>query len=170
MKRTFFFIILIFISLVAVVSCISRKPQEPVIITKTKETIKTVRDTTYVVEADSSFYTAFIDCVNGKPIIRETAETKSKSKVGKSLNIPKPTINGNTLTVDCFKNEQELKKQWEETHTKATEQIPIYINVPVEVEKPLTFWQKTQIWFGRIFMGILSIFLIIGVLRWKRIL
>ena len=170
MKRNFFFILLIFISLGMVVSCVSRKPQEPVIITKTKETIKTVRDTIYKVDADSSFYAAFIDCVNGKPILRETTETKAASKPGKFLKVPKTTLVGNKLNCDCESQALELHKQWEETHTKEHEQTPIYIPTPVEVEKPLTFWQKTQIWFGRIFMGILSLFLIIGVLRWKRLI
>ncbi|MBU4536982.1 MAG: hypothetical protein L6264_07330 [Weeksellaceae bacterium] len=170
MKRNFFFIVLIFYSLVMVVSCKSREPQEPVIITKTKETVKTVRDTIFKVEKDSSFYTAFVDCVNGKPVLRETQETKAASKPGKSLKVPKTTLDGNKLNCDCEAQAQELHKQWEETHTKEHEQTPIYIKVPVEVEKPLTFWQKTQIWFGRIFMGILSLFLIIGVLRWKRLI
>ena len=168
MKRNFFFIVLIFISLVMVASCASRKPQEPVIITKTKETVKTVRDTIYKVDADSSFYTAFIDCVNGQPTLRETTETKAASKSGKALKVPSTTLVGNKLNCNCESQVQELHKQWEETHSKEHEQTPIYINVPVEVEKPLTFWQKTQIWFGRIFIGILSLFLIICVLRWKR--
>lgn len=170
MKRNFFLFYLIFISLATLVSCASKKPQNPVIITNTKETVRTVRDTIFKIEADSSSYKAFIDCVNGKPIIRETAETKAESKKGKILNIPKTVLKGNQLTVDCYKKEQELKKQWEETHVKESEQIPIYIPTPVEVEKPLTFWQKTQIWFGRIFMGILSIFIIIGVLRWRKLI
>lgn len=170
MKRNFFFILLIFISLGMVVSCASKKPQEPVIITNTIETFKTVRDTIYKVDADSSFYTAFIDCVNGKPILRETPETKAASKPGKNLKVPKTTLVGNKLNCDCEAQEQELHKQWEETYTKEHEQTPIYINVPVEVEKPLTFWQKTQIWFGRFFIGILSLFVIIGVLRWKRLI
>lgn len=170
MKRNFFFILLIFISLGMVVSCVSRKPQEPVIITKTKEIIKTVKDTIYKVDADSSFYTAFIDCVNGKPILRETAETKAASKAGKFLKVPKTTLVGNKLNSDCEAQEQELYKKWEETYIKEHEQTPIYIDKPVEVEKPLTFWQKTQIWFGRIFMGILSLFLIVGVLRYKRLI
>jgi hypothetical protein len=170
MKRNFFFIVLIFISLGMVVSYLHKKPQDPVIITKTKETFKTVRDTIYKVEADSSFYSAYIECVNGKPILKETPETKEASKPGKALKVPKTTLVGNKLNCDCELQEQELHKQWEETYTKEHEQTPIYINVPVEVKKPLTFWQKTQIWFGRIFMGILSLFLIIGVLRWKRLI
>ena len=169
MKRTFFFILLIFISLGMVVSCISRKPQEPVIITKTKETIKTVRDTTYVVEADSTFYNALIECVNGKPVLKEPKITNPKNK-DSGLQPIKVTLDGNNLTVEANKIIQKLHKEWEETYTKEHEQTPIYIKVPVEVEKPLTLWQKTQIWFGRIFMGILTILLIIGVLRWKRIL
>ncbi len=170
MKRNFFFLYLIFISLVTLVSCASKKPQNPVIISNTKETVRTVRDTIFKIDADSSFYTAFIDCVNGKPIIRETAETKAESKKGNFLNIPKPIIKGNKLNINCYKAEQELYKKWEETYIREHEQTPIYIDLPVEVEKPLTFWQKTQIWFGRIFMGILSIFIIIGVLRWRKVI
>ena len=169
MKRTFFFSYLIFVSLV-VFSCASKKTPEPVILQNTKEVIRTVRDTVYRVEADSAYYQAYIDCENGKPVIRETAATIQKSKAGKNLNIPKTKLNGNTLTVDCYAKEQELKKQWEETYVKEHEQKPIYIKKPVEVEKPLTFWQNTQIWFGRIFIGILSLFIIIGVLRWKRLI
>lgn len=167
MKRNFLFIFLILCSLV-VFSCASKKTPEPVILEKTKEITKTVRDTTYIIEADSSFYTAYIDCVNGKPVIRENSETKAKSKPGQALQVPKPKIEGNVLTVDCYANEHELKKQWEETYIKEHEQTPI--EKPVEVEKPLTFWLKTQIWFGRIFMGILSLSVIIGVLRWKRLI
>lgn len=170
MKRNFFSILfLIFISLVAVVSCINRKPQDPVIITKTKETIKTVRDTTYVVEADSTFYHALIECVNGKPVLREPKVINPKNK-DSGLQPVKVTLDGNNLTVEANKIIQKLHKEWEELYVKEHEQKPIYIKVPVEVEKPLTLWQKTQIWFGRIFMGILTILLIIGVLRWKRIL
>lgn len=171
MKRYFFFIFLMFVSLV-VVSCASKKLQEPVVVTleKTKEVTKTVKDTIYKVEADSSYYHAFIDCVNGKPVIRETTQTKQNSKAGKNLNIPTATLNGNTLTVDCYVKEQELKKQWEETYIKEHEQTPVYIPTPVEVVKPLSWWQKTQIWFGRIFIGILLLFIIIGVLRWKRLI
>lgn len=169
MKRTFFFSYLIFVSLV-VFSCASKKTPAPVILQNTKEVIKTVRDTVYKVEADSSYYEANIDCANGKPVIRETAATIQKSKAGKSLNIPKTKINGNTLSVDCYAKEQELKKQWEETYIKEHEQTPVYIKTPVEEVKPLSWWQKTQIWFGRIFMGILLLFIIIGVLRWKRLI
>lgn len=169
MKRTFFFSYLIFVSLV-VFSCASRKTPEPVILQNTKEVIKTVRDTVYKVDADSSYYEAYIDCANGKPVIRETAATIQKSKAGKSLNIPKTKLNGNTLSVDCYAKEQELKKQWEETYIKEHEQTPVYIKTPVEVVKPLSWFQKTQIWFGRIFMGILLLFIIIGVLRWKRLI
>ncbi len=169
MKRNFFFILLLFVSLV-VFSCASKRIQKPVVITNTREITKTVRDTIYKVEADSSYYHAFIDCINGKPFIRETALTKQNSKAGKNLKVPSATIKENTLIVDCYVNEQELKKQWEETYIKEHEQTPIYIKTPVEVVKPLSWWQKTQLWFGRIFIGILLLFIIIGVLRWKRLI
>ena len=93
-----------------------------------------------------------------------------QSKSGKYLNIPNGKLFENQLKVDCYANEQELKKQWEETYIKEHEQKPIYIDKPVEVEKPLTFWQNTQLWFGRIFIALLLFFIIIGVLRWKRLI
>lgn len=166
MKRNFFFISL-FVSLV-LLSCASRKAPEPVIITNTKETIKTIRDTTYVVEADSTYYTAFIECINGNPVLSQPQYQQPAVKES-GLQAPKIKLEGNQLTVECEKKAQTLFKQWRETYVKEHEQTPVYIDKPVEVEKPLTLWQKTQVWFGRIFIGLLALFVIIGVLRWKRI-
>lgn len=167
MKHNFFFFI-VFISLV-LLSCASKRDTEPVVITNTKETVKTIRDTTYVIESDSTFYNAYIECVNGKPILKEP-KTKGSTKKDSGLQDPKVKLVGNQLTVECEKKAQQLYKQWRETYLKEHEQTPIYIDKPVEVEKPLTFWQKTQIWFGRIFIGILALFILIGVLRWKQII
>lgn len=167
MKRNFFFFI-VFISLV-LLSCASKRATEPVVITNTKETVKTIKDTTYVVKADSTFYNAYIECVNGKPVLKEPV-TKGSAKKESGLQTPKVNLVGNQLTVECEKKAQELYKQWRETYIKEHEQTPVYIKTPVEVVKPLSWWQKTQIWFGRIFIGILTFFILIGVLRWKQII
>ncbi len=140
------------------------------IIENTKEITHTVKDTIYKIEADSSYYYAFVDCISGKPVLREPVESKSKPSAGKTLKIPDVKLDGNLLSIECYQTAQEFYKQWRETYIKEHEQTPIYIDKPVEVETPLTSWQKTQIWFGRIFIGILSIFIIIGVLRWKSLI
>lgn len=154
----------------AVASCSTSKPLDPVIVTNTKEITKIVRDTVFKIEADSSYYEAYIKCVNGKPVLSETPKTKLNSKPGKNLQKPKAAIVGNKLTVDCYKNEEELHKKWEEQYIKEHEQTPIYVPKNVYVDKPLTWWQKTQLWLGRIFLGIISLGVLSFILRWKKII
>lgn len=170
MKNILFFILTLFFVSLGVVSCVSKKPQEPVIIEKTKEVFTTIKDTVFTVKADSSYYYAFVDCVNGKPVIRETPETKSQSKPGTILNQPKIKLNGNALEVECYKSAQELYHQWRETYIKEHEQTPIYVDQPVYKDKPLTWFQTTQIWLGRIFLGFLAVIVLVLILKWKRLI
>ncbi|MCU7615659.1 hypothetical protein NZ698_00495 [Chryseobacterium sp. PBS4-4] len=170
MKRKFFFIIFLFLFIGAVVSCTSKKPLDPVIITNTKEITKIVRDTVFKVEADSSYYEAYIKCVNGKPVLVDTPETKANSKPGKSLKQPTAKIDGDKLKVDCNKNLEELHAKWEETYIKEHEQKPIYVPQLVYKDKPLTWWQNTQQWLGRIFLGLISLGVLCFILRWKNII
>ncbi|WP_312394729.1 hypothetical protein [Chryseobacterium sp.] len=169
MKKTFSIIIL-FLIIGAVVACKSRQPVIPVTLEKTKEVTKIIRDTVFKVEKDSSYYEAFIDCVNGKPIIRETPETVKISKAGRALEIPKVNIAGNKLSVNCTKQAEELFKQWQEVYIKEHEQTPIYVDKPIPVEKPLSWFQKTQLWLGRIFLSLIAITLLAFILRWKKII
>jgi hypothetical protein len=168
MKRTFFFIYFFLLIIGSVVSCTVKKPLDPVIITNTKEITKIVRDTVFQVDADSSYYEAYIKCVNGKPVLQETPETKSKS--GKYLKIPTAKIDGNKLLVDCYKDEEKLHKQWEEIYIKEHEQKPIYVPQNVYVDKPLNLWQKTETWLGRIFLLIIVVGVSSFILRWKKII
>lgn len=160
---------LIFISL-ASVSCVSKKPVEPVIITNTKEITHTVHDTIFKIAADSAYYEALIECQNGKPVIRDTPETKANSKAGRSLNQPKAVIDDGKLKVTATKNEEELHKQWEETYIKEHEQKPIYVPRNVYTDRPLTFWQNLQIWLGRIFLGIITLGVLLFVLQARKII
>lgn len=168
--KNFFSIISFFVLIIGVVACKTQKPLPPVIITKTKEITKTVKDTVFKTKKDSSYYEAYLKCVNGKPVLVDTPETKSNSKSGRTLNQPSARIDGDKLKVDCYKNIEELHKQWEETYIKEHEQKPIYVPKPVYQDKPLNYWQKTQIWLGRILIAFLSIGVLAFVLRWKKIL
>jgi hypothetical protein len=163
MKNIFFSIL--FIVSLALVSCASKKPVESVIITNTKEITHTVRDTIFRVAADSAYYEAYIECQNGKAVI-----TKSIGKAGRSMSELKVIIEGNKLRVDAYKNEEELHKKWQETYIKEREQKPIYVAKPVYEDKPLTWWQNTQLWLGRIFLFFISIGVLSFILRWKKVI
>lgn len=153
-----------------VVSCSVTKPLPPVVIENTREITKTIRDTIFKIEADSSYYEAYIDCINGKPVIEETIKTQNKSKPGVILEKPKVNINNGLLQVDCNKKAQELFAQWQEVYIKEHEQKPIYLDKPVYVDKPLSWFQTLQIWLGRIFLFISAIVGLALILRWKKVI
>lgn len=140
------------------------KSQTSVIPPKTIETIKeittevVVKDTFFSVEKDSSFYQAYIDCINGKPVIKEV-----KTKSGKNLKAPKVTINGNDLRINCDVEAQKLFYSWKEKYIK--EHSNTKETVPLSIKLPLTNWENVQIWFGRIFMVLLLVLLILVILR-----
>ena len=113
------------------VSCFSRKPPEPVIIENTKTVTQIVKDTVFQVEADSSYYFAYVECVNGKPkIISNQQEadnynrlnpgsnvTPPQKQSGKNVNEPKVNIDQNgKLTADCKSEALKLFKSWRETY------------------------------------------------------
>ncbi|MFC3159002.1 hypothetical protein SAMN05443633_107159 [Chryseobacterium arachidis] len=171
MKQFIFFISLFFVSLVQV-SCIHRKPSEPVTIEKTKEVFTIVKDTIFKIEADSTYYNAFIECVNGKPVLNSEMNENFRTKAYKSemsLLAPKVSIVDGKLSVECYKKAQESFKTWRETYTKEHEQTPIYIEKPIYKAQPLSWFQQTQLWLGRIFLALLALFTLVLIIRWKRI-
>lgn len=127
-----------------------------------KEVI-TIKDTVFIVKEDKSNYQAYIDCVNGKPVI-----TTPKAEKGNYLKKPKVTITGNKLEVDCEAEAQKLFHQWKETYVQDT--ITTSAKIPYAVKTPLTSFQIVQIWFGRVFMFLLLAFIIAVVLRYKKII
>lgn len=136
-----------------------RSVRQPVT-TNAIETTKTItiidRDTVFEVKADSSFYRAWIDCVNGKPVITKVDTLYSTS--GKYLEKPNVKLNGNQLQVDCKAKAQELFAQWKEKYIKEQQKEVITLP-PIEVEKQLNWWQITQIWAGRILFLLLAVLL-----------
>ncbi len=168
-----FFISLFFVSLVQV-SCLNRKPQEPVIIENTKEVVTVVKDTIFRTEADSTYYHALIECINGKPVLKESEFNKNISRNGNTsgsgLLTPKVSINEGKLSVECYKQAQESFKTWRETYIKEHEKTPIYIEKPIYKEKALSWFQETQLWLGRIFLGVLALFALVLIIRWKKIM
>ncbi|WP_395060004.1 hypothetical protein [Flavobacterium sp.] len=121
--------------------------------TKEVNTKVVLRDTIFKTKQDSSYYKAWLECQNNKVVIK----TKSEAQRGNYLKEPKVIIKDNYLTVDCEAEAQKLFAQWKDVYTLENQSKTITITVPVE--RQLTWWQKFQIWCGRIFLiiGLVSV-------------
>ncbi len=128
--------------------------------TKTVTTKEVIRDTIFETQKDSSYYKAYIDCVNGKVVIKG----KIQNSKGNYLKPPKVDIQDNTLTVNCEAEAQKLFAQWKDTYTKENAQT--IKKIPYPVEKPLTWRQKTQMLLGGIFLALIMIFIALGILKY----
>ena len=159
-------IISFFVLLVAAVGCKSTTATlPPETRTEIRETTKTVtvRDTVFQTEKDSSFYKAYVDCVNGKPVLKPQSKTP-----GRKLNAPDVALNGNELSVDCTAEAEKLFAEWKEIHEVSTVFTEIRTPYPVVTEKPFTQFQIVQLWFGRFFLLIILVLLIKKALQYYK--
>ena len=159
---------LLFLLATTLSSCKSASVVPPATIETTNTiTIKEViRDTIFQTEKDSSYYKAYLECVNGKVVVKQA--TKPVVKSGKFLQPPKVSLKDNILTIDCKAEAQKLFAQWKDTYTKELQSAIKHI--PYAVTTPLSWWQKTQIILGRIFLGILALFAIAVGLRFAKVI
>ena len=123
-------------------------------ITNTITTKEVVHDTIFETKKDSSYYKAWLDCQDGKVIIKNEPKTTK----GKYLKPPKVTIKDNYLQVDCETEAQKLFAQWKDVYRENLKSV-LTTNT-VSVERQLTWWQKFQIWCGRLFLGITLFYVI----------
>lgn len=151
MKHFFSFSLFCF-SLAFVVSCSSRKPPEPVKIETTRTITQVVKDTLFKVDADSTFYQAWIDCQNGKPVIIRTVQEAedfnrknpgagaepAKSQPGKHTKV-NATLKNGKLNVDCHQEALNIFKSWKEKYISENQKT----TVPVYVEKPYPWYVVT---------------------------
>ena len=147
--------IFVFLILAVAVSCASKKHAEPVLVETTKTITQIERDTVFSVKADSSFYKAYIDCVNGRPVVRN-----EQSQPGTNLKAPKVVFKDRFLQVDCKIDSSKIALKWWETNTTIQEPKIIYLPKEVPVEKPLNWWQKTQMTLGRLMAFQIILFII----------
>lgn len=120
------------------------------------------------VPKDSSYYQAYLDCVNGKVVIKQPEAPPPGSKIkvnqkGHNLKIPLVKITDNKLEVNCYQEAQRLFYTWKEIYTK--EHTATTIKIPYSVKLPLTIWESTQIWFGRVFLVLLIVLLLLIIIR-----
>lgn len=146
MKNFHTFISLLFV-LLALVSCVSKRPAEPVIIETTKTITEVLKDTVFTVKADSSYYKAYVDCRDGKPVI-----TNSEMKSGFNLKAPKVNLKNGLLQINCKIDSSAVAFKYLQKYI--TVEKPKIVVVPkVEyIEKPFRWYHKTLMWIGGIFL------------------
>ena len=170
LKLLFSFLFLFVVLATTLSSCKSASVVPPTTTETTKTiTIKeVVRDTVFKTEKDSSYYKAYLDCVNGKVVIKSALTPKGgiTTKAGSYLKPPKVVVHDNILTVDCNAEAQKLFAKWKDTYI--TENAQTIKQIPYPVETPLTWWQKTEIILGRIFLGLIVLFTTLGVLKYLK--
>ncbi len=148
MTKKFNRIVFLFFSVLVLVSCKSPKPVLSEEKNKTITVKETVHDTVFKIQKDSSSFKALLECQNDKVVLKNVTQAEP----GRTLKSPKVRLDNNKLSVDCQLKEQELYARWKSQQVKEVEVKTINTTKFVNY---LTFWQKVQIWLGRIFLVVL---------------
>lgn len=157
--------------LFCIIGCAVRKEppkeQEREIVTRTVTEVR--RDTVVKVKSDSSYYSAWIDCVNGKPIINTDKATEIKA--GAHIKAPYVKIKDDgQLSVNCESLEQQLKFEITERQIleeRLKEKIIVPAPKVIKEKIPLTFWQELWIRMGKL-STIISLIYIGIKIPWRR--
>ena len=145
--KNFLTFISLFCFLSALISCVSKKPAEPVIVETTKTITEVLKDTVFTVKADSSYYKAYVDCRDGKPVI-----TNTEIKSGFNSKAPKVNLKNGLLQVNCKIDSSAVAFKYLQKYI--TVEKPKIVVVPkVEyIEKPFRWYHKFLMWTGGIFL------------------
>jgi hypothetical protein len=122
--------------------------------------VETLHDTVFTVEKDSSFYNALLECQNGKVAIKAVTSTGS----GRKLQTPKVSIQDNQLKIDCKAEAELLFAFWKSQYVKNYKetQKPVIVN-------ELTWFEKTQIYIGRIAILLIALYLLLLLFKFKQL-
>lgn len=145
-------IVFLFFSVLVLVSCSSPKPVLSEDKTKTITIKETLHDTVFKIEKDSSSFKALLECQNGKVVLKNVTQAEP----GRTLKSPRVRLDNNKISVDCELKEQELYAFWKSQQVK---EVEIKTVRTTEFTNVLTFWQKVQIWLGRIFLLVLFFYI-----------
>ncbi|MDQ1164581.1 hypothetical protein [Flavobacterium sp. SORGH_AS_0622] len=130
------------------ISCRSPKPVQNENKIQTITITETFHDTVFKIAKDSSSYNALLECLNGKVVLKNVIQAEP----GRTLKSPKVRLDNNKLQVDCNLKEQELYAHWKSKQVKDVQEKTITIT---KFTNHLTFWQKAQIWLGRLLLLVL---------------
>lgn len=151
-------LVLFLFSVVTLTACkgvsVVPPPSEQTVVTE--RITETLRDTVFKIQPDTSYYKAWLRCVNGKVEL-----STPQLKKGKNLNPPEVQLKDNLLTINCHTEAQQLFAQWKERFIKQHKEHTITQYIPLD--KPPSGWQMFQIWCGRIFLALL----LLALMAWR---
>ena len=118
------------------------------------------------IPADRSIFQAKLGVNDlGNTVIKEVLNVQT----GKRAKAPKVQIEDQVLNVDCACDSLDIYLKLKDTHI--TDMLKETVFVPTE--KPLSMWQQTQLWMGRVMLigltGGLIMLVIIRKIVWIRI-
>lgn len=146
-KKLKYLVFSLFIILI-MISCRSPKPVQNENKTQTITITETLHDTVFKIAKDSSSYNALLECLNGKVVLKNVIQAEP----GRTLKSPRVRLDNNKLLVDCNLKEQELYAHWKSKQVRDVQEKTIIVTKFINY---LTFWQKVQIWLGRLLLLIL---------------
>jgi hypothetical protein len=155
-------------------SCASSKQVQqpaPAQSTTTIVTVKeTVHDTLLVTKTDTVLYTASLAVDNkGNVHLQQPKILHSNAAIKPIAKAPTVTIKDNKLVVKCECDSSAIYFSWKQKDT--TTQVKEVLELPAKIiEKPFSFWQKTQLWLGRILIIIGLIIMALCILKWQNLL
>ena len=156
-------IVFLFFSVLVLVSCRSPKPVLSEEKSKTITIKETVHDTVFKIKKDSSSFKALLECQNGKVVLKNVIQAEP----GRTLKSPKVRLDNNNLSVDCELKEQQLYARWK---SQQVNEVEVKTIQTTKFVNHLTFWQKVQIWLGRILLLILIYYIGRFALRFYKVL
>lgn len=174
MKQLAFLFSLVLTGGLLLISCRSR----PYPVESKEKTIyktETVKDTVLVVKKDSSYYKAYIDCVNGKPVLVQSQKqitdynTKNpdqkantpKSVAGRTMKSPAVNLENGLLSVDCTKEAEKLFITWKEKYIQES----LITSKPIYIDKPLTNFEQVKMTLGSVVVWLLVVLVVVFGLR-----
>ncbi|PIF60067.1 hypothetical protein [Flavobacterium sp. 2] len=148
MTKTLKYLVFSLFIILIMISCRSPKPVQNENKTQTVTITETLHDTIFKIAKDSSSYNALLECLNGKVILKNVIQAEP----GRILKSPKVRLDSNKLQVDCDLKEHELYAHWKSKQVKDVQEKTITVT---QFTNYLTFWQKVQIWLGRLLLLVL---------------
>jgi hypothetical protein len=97
------------------------------------------------IKGDSALMRAYIDCVNGKPVIKTIIKYVPGKKTSAQI-----SMNGNIATIDCKVDSSSVVTHYMKTHIRDFTSKMKTISYPVNI---LKWWQNIVISCGFIFLG-----------------
>lgn len=108
------------------------------------------RDSVVTIPADSAWLKAWLECDSAGNVMLQELEAANGRNTGITVVSLTPAGRGSLMEVGCNTDSLELLLRIREQTIERLERNVNY----VEVEKPLTWWEATQVRLGRLFLAI----------------